>query len=121
LYWAWDGTLRENEYYEVRIWHENMDYHRSLGWVREPPLFDYNLRDELSGKYYWSVVVVRDEHVRHKDWYKPEKWPYPVWEHDTDVGDHTQFVEIRGEESEIRYFFYRVLSSDGDPTVVIEP
>jgi hypothetical protein len=106
LYWNWNGKLGEDEYFEVRIWHESMPYRTSLGWVKDPPQFDYNITDERAGKYYWSVIVIKDEYVRTKDWYDPKKWPYPVWEHDPEVGDYRLHMKIMSQESEERFFFY---------------
>jgi hypothetical protein len=99
LDWQWDGELGENEYFEVRVWHENIKtYHPALGWVKVPH-FDYNITHELMGKYYWTVLVVEGKDARPKDWWKPEAFPYPVWD--------GELVRDLSPEGEIRYFFYR--------------
>jgi uncharacterized protein YraI len=98
LDWYWDGELGENEYFEVRVWHENIKtYHPALGWVKVPH-FDYNITQELQGKYYWTVLVVEGKDARTKDWWKPEAFPYPVWDGEP--------VRDLSPEGEIRFFFY---------------
>jgi hypothetical protein len=96
--WLWDKPLNENEYFEVRAWHENItDYHPALGWVKIPH-FDYNLTQELKGKYYWTVLVVEGKDAKPKDWWNPLYFPYPVWD--------GKLVRELSPESEIRFFFY---------------
>lgn len=102
LFWTWDGELREDEFFEVRVWHESITYHPSLGWVKQP-VFDYNLAGQKGGKYYWSVAIIKDKDVRVKDWYKPEQWPYPVWEHRPDKEDNS--IQM-SPESETRFFLF---------------
>jgi hypothetical protein len=97
--------LAEDEYYEVRVWYEELPYHAALGWVKQPQ-FDYNVSGERNGKYFWTVVIARDikKNVRTKDWYKPEQWPYPVYEHNPDIP--TDSIQILSPESEPRFFFF---------------
>lgn len=98
LDWHWDGELGENEYFEVRVWHENITTYRpALGWVKVPH-FDYNITQELQGKYYWTVLVVEGQDARTKDWWRPEAFPYPVWD--------GKLVRELGPEGELRFFFY---------------
>lgn len=112
LYWQWDGQLAEDEYFEVRVWFEELPYHAALGWVKQPQ-FDYNVSGERNGKYFWTVVIVKDikDNVRFKDWYKPEQWPYPVYEHNPDVP--TDSIQILSLESEPRFFFFTPNKSGG--------
>jgi hypothetical protein len=103
LFWTWNGELREDEYFEVRVWHEDLPYHAALGWVKQPQ-FDYNVSGERNGKYLWTVLIVKGKNPKLKDWIKPG-WPYPVWD-----------GELVGElslESEPRYFFFTVGGSGG--------
>jgi hypothetical protein len=80
LFWTWDGELGEDEFFEVRIWHESFTaYHPALGWVRVPQ-FDYNIKGHSPGKYYWTVIVVKGANARPKDWTLQPWWPYPMWE-----------------------------------------
>jgi hypothetical protein len=82
LYWGWDGKLGEDEFFEVRVWHEDITtYHPALGWVKVPQ-FDYNVRGERKGKYYWTVIVVKGANPKPKDWTLQPWWPYPMWEGD---------------------------------------
>jgi hypothetical protein len=98
LDWHWDGELGENEYFEVRVWHENITTYRpALGWVKVPH-FDYNITQELQGKYYWTVLVVEGQDARTKDWWRPEAFPYPVWD--------GKLVRELGPEGEVGFFFY---------------
>lgn len=105
LYWAWDGELKEDEFFEVRIWQEDITtYHPALGWVKVPQ-FDYNIMGERRGKYYWTVVVVKGANVRPKDWTLQPWWPYPIWEGD--------LVAELSPEHEIRFFYYTPDDSGG--------
>lgn len=98
LFWEWDGKLGEDEFFEVRIWHESIiDYHPALGWVKVPQ-FDYNVSGELNGKYYWTVIVVKGTNARPKDWTLQPWWPYPMWEGD--------LVAELSAESEPRFFLF---------------
>jgi hypothetical protein len=103
MYWNWDRELARDEYFEVRVWHTDVPYPIALGWVKEEQ-FDYNISGERHGKYHWSVIIVKDEYVRTKDWYDPSKWPYSVWEHDPAVEDSS--ILTMSQESEVRSFFY---------------
>jgi hypothetical protein len=105
LFWKWDGQLAEDEYFEVRVWYEELPYHAALAWVKQPQ-FDYNVSDERNGKFFWTVVIVKDknENVRFKDWYKPEQWPYPVYEHKPEIP--TNSIQIISPEPEPRFFFF---------------
>jgi hypothetical protein len=98
LYWNWDGQLGEDEFFEVRVWHESIKtYHPALGWVKVPQ-FDYNVRGEREGKYYWTVIVVRGTNPKPKDWTLQPWWPYPMWEGD--------LVAELSPEPEPRFFMF---------------
>jgi hypothetical protein len=98
LFWEWDGKLGEDEFFEVRIWHESIiDSHPALGWVKVPQ-FDYDVSGELNGKYYWTVIIVKGTNARPKDWTLQPWWPYPMWEGD--------LVATLSAESEPRFFFF---------------
>jgi hypothetical protein len=104
LSWEWSGELKEDEFFEVRVWAENLPYHAALGWVKVSQ-FDYNVSGR-GGKYFWTVVIVKDrkENIRTKDWYKPEHGSYPVYEHIP--GTSTDSIQILSPESEPRFFFF---------------
>lgn len=107
LYWNWDRELGENEYFEVRIWHESIDsYHTAIGWVKTPQ-FDYNVTTERTGKYYWTVLVVEGKNARIKDWWNPGAFPYPIWD-----GDLVAELSL---ESEPRFFFYSGVPKPAPP------
>jgi hypothetical protein len=98
LYWNWDGKLGEDEFFEVRVWHEDITtYHPALGWVKVPQ-FDYNVRGERKGKYYWTVIVVKGANPKPKDWTLQPWWPYPMWEGD--------LVAELSHEPEPRFFMF---------------
>ncbi|MCB9104543.1 MAG: SH3 domain-containing protein [Anaerolineales bacterium] len=105
LTWTWDGTLADDEYFEVRIWHESItDYHPALGWVKVPP-FDFNISQERSGKYFWTVTVVKGQNAKLKDWIIQSGWPYQMWDGD--------LVTELSQESEQRFFFYTPAKGGG--------
>jgi hypothetical protein len=55
--WTWDGTLREDEWFDVRIWQEGMP-HLGVAWTKEPEYrYDFCLKG--SGYFFWSVAVIR--------------------------------------------------------------
>ncbi len=93
--------MAEDEYFEVRIWHENLPEPQALGWVKQG-IFDYNISQGAFGIYNWSIIIVKDSQIRTKDWYKPELWPYPVWEHDPEKDSSS--IQILSHESERRFF-----------------
>jgi hypothetical protein len=98
LYWKWDGELGEDEFFEVRIWHESITtYHPALGWVKVP-YFDYNITYEQSGKFYWTVVVVKGTNAKPNDWSLRLEWPHPLWEGD--------LIAELSPESEPRFFLF---------------
>lgn len=103
LFWQWPGELKEDEFFEVRVWHEDLPYHAALGWVKQTQ-FDYNISGERNGKYFWSVIVVKGKNPKPKDWIKPG-WPYPVWD--------GELVKELSPESEIRDFFFTVDGGGG--------
>lgn len=105
LYWDWDGQLADDEYFEVRVWHEDLPYHAALGWVKQPQ-FDYNVSGERNGKYYWAVTIIRGKNPKAKDWIKPG-WPYQVWD--------GELVTELSPESENRFFFFTVSGGGGGP------
>lgn len=105
LFWKWDGELKEDEFFEVRVWHENLPYHAALGWVKQPQ-FDYNVSGERNGKYLWTVLVVKGKNQKAKDWIKPG-WPYPVWD--------GELVKELSPESEAKFFFFTVSGGGGGP------
>lgn len=109
LYWEWEGELKDDEFFEVRVWYEDLPYHAVVGWVKQPN-FDYNISGERFGKYFWTVIIVQGENERRKDWTLQPWWPYPMWE--------GELVKELSPESEPRFFFFTPSgsgSNDGPP------
>ncbi len=100
LQWQWNGTFKPNEYYAVRIWHEDEGYEQSRHWEPDPTKqsFDVHLRPDGpevpeeeryyqgTGIYYWNVIVLLDTGQGgaqdNKIWEprskKSEKWQFVV-------------------------------------------
>jgi hypothetical protein len=64
LRWEWDGTLKEDEYFDVRVWREEQD-HLGVAWTKEryyflriPSLEQRLAEPDRAGTYYWAVVVL---------------------------------------------------------------
>ena len=87
LIWHWEGVLDDHEFFEVRAWHENDPPGSAIVLVKQKQ-FDYNVTPLREGKYYWSVIIIRDSNIRYKDWYRPGRFPYEVWEHDPEKEDN---------------------------------
>ncbi|MDQ4077221.1 MAG: hypothetical protein M3220_13355 [Chloroflexota bacterium] len=58
LSWAWNGTLQENEYFDVRVWHEGAPQ-QGITWTKASQ-FTLSSPD-FQGDYLWSVAVIRGE------------------------------------------------------------
>lgn len=99
LSWNWGRELAEDEYFEVRIWHNGDPYHTGIVWVKCSP-FDFNLKGFPTGKYSWSIAVVRGNGVKSKGWTGMDAWE--------GIDPVTQL----SEESEIRSFFLSIDSDD---------
>jgi hypothetical protein len=91
LFWNWPRELTQDEYFEVRIWHEGEPYHTGIVWVKRSP-FDFNLKGFPTGKYFWSIAVMCGR-VRSKGWPGMDAW------------EGIDLVTQLSEESEIRSFF----------------
>jgi hypothetical protein len=98
LSWNWERELAEEEYFEVRIWHNGDPYHAGIAWVKRSP-FDFNLKGFPTGKYFWSIAVMRGSGIESKGWAGMDAW--------TGIDPVTQL----SVESEVRSFF---LSMDKD-------
>jgi hypothetical protein len=55
--WTWDGTLRADEWFDVRVWKEGMP-HLGIAWTKEPE-YKYDFCLKGSGHFFWSVAVIR--------------------------------------------------------------
>ena len=55
LSWDWEGALRGDEYFDVRLWRLGTPKH-SIAWTQER---HYTERNPESGWYSWTVVVIR--------------------------------------------------------------
>jgi outer membrane biosynthesis protein TonB len=100
LSWNWGRELASDEYFEVRIWHDGDPYHAGIVWVKRSP-FDFNLKGFPTGKYFWSIAVVRGNGVRSKGWPGLDAWE--------GIDPVTQL----SEESEIRSFSLGINDGDG--------
>jgi tetratricopeptide (TPR) repeat protein len=59
LRWSWTGTLRPDEHFDVRVWHEG-EPHYGVAWTKEGEfLYDPNIKGP--GTFYWSVAVIQGE------------------------------------------------------------
>ena len=67
LGWGWNGTLGQDEYYDVRVWREGKD-HLGVAWAKEP-FYSLNMlnqddrlvKPEAQGTYYWAVAIIRGQ------------------------------------------------------------
>jgi hypothetical protein len=57
LRWTWDGTLRTDEYFDVRVWREG-DPHYGVAWTKQPE-FLYDPKIKGPGTFYWSIAVIQ--------------------------------------------------------------
>jgi hypothetical protein len=55
LRWSWAGTLAEDEYFDVQLWHVGSP-RKSIAWTQKR---EYTERYPDPGAYFWTVVVVR--------------------------------------------------------------
>jgi hypothetical protein len=100
LFWNWERELAEDEYFEVRIWHNGDPYHTGIVWVKRSP-FDFNLKGFPTGKYFWSIAVMRGNGVRSKGWPGLDAW------------EGIDPVIQLSEESEIRSFSLSINDGNG--------
>jgi hypothetical protein len=57
--WRWDGTLQEDEWFDVRVWQAGKP-HNGIAWTKQPEyVYDICLRG--NGHYFWSVAVIRGQ------------------------------------------------------------
>lgn len=57
LRWTWDGTLGEDEWFDVRIWRRGQP-HYGISWTKDHE-YEYDICLMGSGNYWWSVAVIR--------------------------------------------------------------
>ena len=60
--WQWDGTLRADEWFDVRVWQEGMP-HYGIAWTKQPE-YTFDLCLKGSGYFFWSVAVIRGQEGR---------------------------------------------------------
>lgn len=58
LRWSWNGTLQEDEWFDVRVWPEGLP-HYGIAWTKEPQVVVANPGIQIQGTVYWSVAVIR--------------------------------------------------------------
>jgi hypothetical protein len=57
LRWDWDGTLQEDEWFDIRVWKVGTP-HYGIAWTKEKEyLYDSCL--QTGGDYNWSIAVIR--------------------------------------------------------------
>jgi hypothetical protein len=56
LLWDWEGELKEDEWFDVRVWMGNIE--RSIGRVKEEK-YTLTTAPSGSGEYRWKIVVVK--------------------------------------------------------------
>ena len=93
LRWSWNGSLGQDEHYDVRVWREGGE-HLGVAWSKEPFYFLNMLsqqerltQPEPRGTYYWSVAVIR--------------------------GQGGQVLKVLSPESAVRTFFWVPPTSGG--------
>ncbi len=59
LQWKWRGTLTENEWFDIQMWHEGEEP-RGIAWSKESSL-ELAPHQTQAGEYRWRVVVL--EHI----------------------------------------------------------
>jgi hypothetical protein len=57
LKWQWERLLGPDEYFDVRVWREGKP-HYGIAWTKET-YHPIGYQDLPSGKYYWSIAVIR--------------------------------------------------------------
>jgi hypothetical protein len=71
--WQWAGTLRADEWFDVRVWQAGMP-HYGIAWTKKPE-YVYDLCLKGSGHFLWSVAVVRGQDGRWLADLSPEATP----------------------------------------------
>jgi hypothetical protein len=56
--WQWDGELKENEYFDIRVWKMGNQEHSGVAWTKETT-HQYDMSEKGGGQYEWTVVVIR--------------------------------------------------------------
>jgi len=80
--WQWARTLKPDEHFDVRVWPES-GKPQGIAWTESTTFGPW--RPEGSGKYYWSILVLRQTGTR---------------------ADGTKEWEAVSPESEVRWFSY---------------
>jgi serine/threonine protein kinase len=57
--WGWAGTLKADEYFDVRVWQSGMP-HYGVAWTKERE-YRYDPSTRGPGTFYWSVAVIRGQ------------------------------------------------------------
>jgi hypothetical protein len=74
LRWEWAGTLRENEWFDIRVWKVGTP-HYGIAWTKEKEyLYDSCL--QTGGSYRWSIAVIRGEAGEWQGNLSPEATPH---------------------------------------------
>ncbi len=59
LRWEWAGTLKEDEWFDIRVWKVGTP-HYGIAWTKEKEYF-YDSCLQVGGNYNWSIAVIRGE------------------------------------------------------------
>jgi len=57
LWWAWEGKLAEDEYYDVRFWQEG-EPHYGVVWTKDE---FFGVLGKPGITYYWAIAVIRGQ------------------------------------------------------------
>jgi hypothetical protein len=71
--WQWAGTLRADEWFDIRVWQEGTP-HYGVAWTKQPEYL-YDLCLKGSGYFLWTVAVVRGREGRWLADLSPEATP----------------------------------------------
>ncbi len=77
LWWAWDGVLAADEYFDVRFWQKG-EPHNGVAWTKQG---FYGVKGEAGKTYYWAIAVIRGQGGRIIEQLSPESkahrliWP----------------------------------------------
>ena len=57
MQWVWEGTLRPDEWFDVRVWQAG-EPHYGVAWTKQPEYL-YDICIKGSGLFFWSIAVIR--------------------------------------------------------------
>ena len=92
LLWTWEGTLKENEWFDVRVWRAGQPHH-GIAWTKSWK-YDYDLCLLGSGDFYWSVTIICGEDGQWQGDLSPEAEPhrFTSFQYNDWCEEHGRFV-----------------------------